>query len=279
MSLIKAFNSIKNKLVATSLSHTKSHSEPGIVKINSDPVVMQALADVLKAEDISFEWKLPRLVLAGGMSLEAEPVEAIVLAEGRVRTCTKIHIHHPEYFPEGIAEYQHAMGADEALSMAEGFRAWTQMDLVALVDATREVPKDCTVIEMSVVAGADETTARFRQVILGPVAHLASQAAPEKKEEHPFCPCCLFTESTAAFHDLLQTDKFLGVRLFASRDNEGKFAADCRVNGEDFAPALELLTAYASKWPERGLEFRKQYVVIRSVTRSVKSGVKPSVKS
>ena len=236
--------------------------------INSDPITMQALADVLKAEGIAFEWQLPRLVLADGLTLEAEAIESIALAEDRLRTCTKIHMTHPNYFPKGIAEYQHAMGMDEALAMAEGFRAWAQTDLVALLDATRDAPKDCTVIEMSVVEGADGIE-RFRQIVLGPVAHLATLPAPKKKEAHPFCPCCLFTESTAAFHDLLQTDQFLGVRLFVSRDNAGELAVDCRVNGEDFAPAIDLLTAYASKWPERGLEFRKQYVVIRSTSRSI----------
>jgi hypothetical protein len=40
--------------------------------------------------------------------------------------------------------------------------------------------------------------------------------------------------------------------------------ADCRVNGHDFAPALPLLRAYAARWPQAGLEFRKQYVVIRT---------------
>ena len=238
--------------------------------INSDPITMQALADVLKAEGVAFEWQLPRLMLADGMTLEAEAIESIALAEDRLRTCTKIHISHPDYFPKGIAEYQHAMGMDEALAMAEGFRAWAQTDLVALLDATREVPKDCTVIEMSVVEAADGIE-RFRQIVLGPVAHLATLPAPKKKEAHPFCPCCLFTESTAAFHDLLQTDQFLGVRLFVSRDTEGRLAVDCRVNGEDFTPAIDPLTAYAGKWPERGLEFRKQYVVIRSTSRSVKT--------
>ncbi len=269
MSLINAFKNLKNKFFSSETNADANVTRLKAPQINSDPVTMQTLADVLKAEGIAFEWKLPRLVLADGMSLEAEAIEAVNLAEDRVRTCTKLHLHHAQYFPDGIAEYQHAMGASEALSTAEGFRGWVQTDLVALLDATSDVPKNCTVIEMSVVAGADGL-GRFRQVVLGPVSHLATLPAAKKKEEHPFCPCCLFTESTAAFHDLLQTDQFLGVRLFASRDNEGKLAADCRVNGEDFAPAVEMLTAYASKWPERGLEFRKQYVVIRSVSRSAK---------
>ena len=268
MSLRHAFDRLKKKLVPS--SNNGADASSALPPINSDPVTMQALADVLTAEGIAFEWKLPRLVLAGGMTLEAEAIEAVILAEERVRTCTKLHLHHPQYFPRGIAEYQHAMGASEALSTAEGFRAWVQTDLVALLDATSDVPKNCTVIEMSVVAGADGIE-RFRQIVLGPVSHLATLPAPKKKEAHPFCPCCLFTESTAAFHDLLQTDQFLGVRLFSSRDNEGKLAADCRVNGEDFVPAVEMLTGYASKWPQRGLEFRKQYVVIRSLSRSAKA--------
>ena len=270
------FNSIKKfkKMVFSSSSTTDdADAIVNAPHINSDPITMHALANVLKSEGIAFEWQLPRLVLADGIRLEAEAVESIVLAEDRLRTCTKIHMTHPHYFPKGIAEYQHAMGLDEATAMAEGFRAWAQTDLVALLDATREVPKDCTVIEMSVVEAADGIK-RFRQIILGPISHLATLSAPKKKEVHPFCPCCLFTESTAAFHDLLQTDQFLGVRLFVSRDTEGRLAVDCRVNGEDFVPAIDLLTAYASKWPERGLEFRKQYVVIRSTGLSVKTNAK-----
>lgn len=277
MSLIQIFNSIKHKFSpspeALVFAGESAQLPLASAPLQRDPALMQALADVLLIEGIPFEWREAGLLLNSGMLLQAEPIESITLAEGRVRTCTKLHISHPDYFPQGISEYQHAMGASEAQSIAEGFRAWTQMDLIALTDATRETPIDCTVIEMSVVAGTDaDGLAGFRQVVLGPVAHLATLAAPEPKEEHPFCPCCLFTESTAAFHDLLQSDQFLGVRLFVSRDSQGKLAVDCRVNGENFAAAQEVLTAYASGWPERGLEFRKQYLVMRSVKRNAQSG-------
>jgi hypothetical protein len=274
MSLLHIFNSIKHKLSPSSntvvLASDAAQAPVLSAPAERDPALMQALADVLLLEGISFEWRETGLLLASGMLLQAEPIESLTLGEGRVRTCTKLYISHPDYFPQGISEYQHAMGASEAQAIAEGFRAWTQMDLIALTDATRETPLDCTVIEMSVVAGPQaDGFARFRQVVLGPVAHLATLAAPEPKEEHPFCPCCLFTESTAAFHDLLQSDQFLGVRLFVSRDSLGKLAVDCRVNGENFAAVQDVLTAYASRWPERGLEFRKQYLVIRSIKRSV----------
>jgi hypothetical protein len=40
--------------------------------------------------------------------------------------------------------------------------------------------------------------------------------------------------------------------------------ADCRVNGEDWSAGAEALRAYVTRWPDRGFEFRKQYVVIQS---------------
>ncbi|MCX7219465.1 MAG: DUF6348 family protein, partial [Burkholderiales bacterium] len=66
---------------------------------------------------------------------------------------------------------------------------------------------------------------------------------------------------------LLQSQEFLGLRMFVSRDNQGKLAVDCRVNGEDFDGVQQSLTQYAGNWPQRGLEFRKQYLVMRSIRR------------
>ncbi|KAG1601977.1 hypothetical protein G6F45_014296 [Rhizopus arrhizus] len=67
-----------------------------------------------------------------------------------------------------------------------------------------------------------------------------------------------------AFDELLRARPLLAIRRFASRDAEGLCEADCRVNGHDFAAALPLLRAYAASWPQAGLEFRKQYGVIRT---------------
>ena len=268
-SFIKAFNTVKTRLLAPQAMPLTP--EP-VMQIQADPGLMQMLAAVLSTEGISHTWQDSYLRLADGMVLAAVSVEVINLAEDKVRSCTRIHAMHATYFPQAISEYQHAMGSTEAAAIEEGFRTWARMDLLVLLDASSAAPKDCTVIEMNVASESAQAEGQgtYRQVVLGPVAHLASLPAPKKKEEHPFCPCCLFTESMPAFHDLLQTQQFLGVRLFASRDNEGKLAADCRVNGEDFLPALDYLKQYAEKWPERGLEFRKQYVVIRSSAASVK---------
>ncbi|MCH8619963.1 DUF6348 family protein [Undibacterium sp. TS12] len=264
-SFFKAVNAVKSKL------NPRQVQASAVPQIAADPALMQMLSEILSSEGIASSWQGSYLSLPEGLVLAAEPVEVVNLAEDKFRTCTRIHVSHASLFPQGLSEYQHAMGSTEMLALTEGFRTWVRMDLLVLLDATRESPKDCTVIEMNIASEADLADGKpmFRQVILGPVAHLASLPEPKKKEEHPFCPCCLFTESMPAFHEVLQTSHFLGVRLFASRDNEGQLAADCRVNGEDFLPAVEHLKQYAGKWPDRGLEFRKQYIVIRSSSNSV----------
>lgn len=283
MSLFQSLKTLKNKFSTSSHAPVPPTSHVNTPQMQSDPLLTEVLAAALSDAGIAFERLASCIQLAEGLALAVQPVTTNVIGEGRVRTCTRIHVWHPQYFPQGISEYQHALGADEAAAIAEGFTQWIKMDLVVLLDATRDVPRDCTVIEMNVAGGDAEVAdvtgvaglTRFRQVILGPVAHLATNPLLPKKEAHPFCPCCLFTESMEAFHAVLQTDQFLGVRLFASRDQLGVAAADCRVNGEDFPAALPALTAYVEKWPQRGLEFRKQYVVIRTVSRIVDARAVP----
>ena len=51
-------------------------------------------------------------------------------------------------------------------------------------------------------------------------------------------------------------------RLFASRDSESVAQADCRINGVDWAPGISALLKYVATWPNRGFEYRKQFVAI-----------------
>jgi hypothetical protein len=41
--------------------------------------------------------------------------------------------------------------------------------------------------------------------------------------------------------------------------------ADCRVNGEDYGPGREALLRHIATWPDRGVEFRKQFVIMQTV--------------
>ena len=94
-----------------------------------------------------------------------------------------------------------------------------------------------------------------RRVIFGPVAHHvehpevheAAMACPtdEDNDEHPFCPCCLFTRSIKAFQPLVESDDFFALRMFAARNEDGSVDADCRVNGHDNKKGMTALQRYA----------------------------------
>ncbi len=194
--------------------------------------------------------------------LQVQPLDA-----GGVRTITTIQVNHPTLAPEGLFEYQHSTGDDVADSIRKGFDQWVQVDFVTLLDAALPEPKTCTTMVMS-FPEKDGQPARHRRAILGPVAHLMVNPPPSGEEqEHPFCACCLLTNSFEGFKELFESDAFLGLRLFAMRNAEGTPMADCRVNGEDHEPGAEALRQYAQTWPEAGYEFRKQYVVLQSIDK------------
>jgi hypothetical protein len=187
------------------------------------------------------------------------------LDRGGAQTVTVIQVRHPTIAPQGLFEYQHATGKSVSDAIRAGFDQWTQVDLVALLDATEQKPQRCMALEMSFPA-TGSAPARHRRVILGPVAHFKQrQPAPDDPaEEHPFCPCCLFTRSMEAFKPFIESDDFVGLRLFAMRDEHGEPAADCRVNGQEFEAGKQKLREYVRSWPDFGTEFRKQYVLIQS---------------
>jgi len=103
-----------------------------------------------------------------------------------------------------------------------------------------------------------------RRVVLGPISHMVSSPAKNEKEEHPFCPCCLFTKAGDIWKEKISDSGFYGIRLFAMRLADGSAGADCRVNGEDWAVGKTALTEYVKSWPNQGVEFRKQYIIIQN---------------
>jgi hypothetical protein len=167
--------------------------------------------------------------------------------------------------PAGFFEFQHSMGASLNESLEKGFDDWTKTDLVPLLDALEVKPRQCTILEMMLPAKGDQAERR-RRMILGPVAHLCQTKpdANDPPEEHPFCPCCLLTNTMKAFMPIIETDGYFGLRLFAMRNEDGSASADCRINGEEFEPGKEALRSYVDNWPAKGFEFRKQYVVVQN---------------
>ena len=202
-------------------------------------------------------------------------VEFTELDGGTIRTASTIQCNHPQLFPQGLFEYQHATGENFDASIKRGLDQWARTDLMALLDAARPEPEHCMSMRME-FGGENGAPLRKRRVVFGPVAHFGRAEQAEAagacavdgdEDSHDFCPCCLFTNSLDAFQPLLDAQGVFALRLFASRDNEnGECQADCRVNGEDWPQGLDGLRAYAAAWPTapgQTLEFRKQYVVVQ----------------
>lgn len=61
-----------------------------------------------------------------------------------VRTGTKIEVRHPTGIPVPVFEFQHSTGGTIAESLNAGFESWASCDLMALSDAIRVDPLDCT---------------------------------------------------------------------------------------------------------------------------------------
>jgi hypothetical protein len=201
------------------------------------------------------------IVMDNGLVFTLEYLESQPIGENALRTVSKVCCKHPVYFPEGLYEFQHASGGTEVEALLKGFRSWAQTDLATLVDSI------CDEGASSLVMEIPQDPDLQRKVFMGPyVHHVTVVPAAEEcgDQRHEFCPCCLFTNSIEAFREHLADQAFFGIRLYACRDDDGMLAADCRVNGEDFPAGAELLKKYAATWPPRGLEFRKQYVVIRN---------------
>lgn len=230
--------------------------------------LLPLLHQVLLGRDIACAVDGHELVLDSGLRLSPHAIGADPRKNGGWQISSVIEARHPALFADGLFEYQHAAGDSQEEATLSGFENWVRVDLATLQAAIGA--DDAPELQMLTLRyGAEETgTPLARAVVLGPLAHYRGEPADDatacSEGDHGSCPCCLFTQSVDAFNELLKTRQFLGIRLFASRDADGQCEADCRVNGHDFPAALPLLRAYAARWPQAGLEFRKQYVVVRT---------------
>lgn len=236
-----------------------SQDNPGQGTKADEVDLVAVLASVLAARGVPFERREERLDLDNGLILRPQFVQREPGAEAAVCTTSTIEVNHPALCPAGTFEYQHSIGQTLTESLQKGFTSWADTDLPVLRDALRDPLEECASLEI------DSSGPRRRQVVLGPPVRAVARDAQEPEEGHAFCPCCLLTSCLEAFEGPLASDAFQGVRLFASRDAEGVVQADCRINGVDWPAGAEALLRYAASWPDRGFEYRKQFVVMRTL--------------
>ena len=234
---------------------------------------IDCLSDALRrgpgGQSFSFQAHKSWIELDGGFIIMPRFLSFQPLDQGGVQTVTTIEVSNPAGIPPGVFEFQHSTGDNVQDSFVKGFESWMQTDLPVFMDALLDQPKRCTYLNIeSPSEGAGGS--KQRRVVLGPVAHLVPKPLrplkPEAQpnEEHPFCPCCLFTRTGDIWKQKIADGGFYGVRLFALRGPDGEAEADCRVNGLDWPEGKRALVDYANTWPDLGLEFRKQYIVLQA---------------
>ncbi|HEX6995206.1 MAG TPA: DUF6348 family protein [Gammaproteobacteria bacterium] len=221
--------------------------------------LVTCMRDVLTSLGYACSTKRGWVELPNGLTVLPQVVSIQPLDDGGVRTISTVQTSHKLLVPNGVFEYQHATGRDLKGSFISGFKDWAQLDLPVFLDALRSDPETCMLLSFSKAKAQQH---RHRRVVLGPTSH-AVQQRQKDEEEHPFCPCCIFTSCYAAFEDLLAADYFCAIRLFVLRNAKGEIEADCRVNGEDWPAGKDALLKYGQEWPHRGFESRKQYVAIQ----------------
>ena len=206
-----------------------------------------------------------------GLILQPQLVSMQPLDGGGVHTLTTININHRVMCPDGVFEYQHATDDNMEESICSGFDQWTQVDFPVFLDALQDKLGQCMAMEMTFPAN-DGVPARTRRGVLGPVAHLRQGSAAadgvegsSDEKDHPFCACCFFTRTYEAFKSLIESDGFYAIRFYGARDNTGEPQADCRVNGEDWEEGARAIREYVGTWPDAGLEFRKQTVILQTI--------------
>ena len=225
-----------------------------------------SLADALRAAGNKVETKQNWLKTADGFTLLPQVVSIEPLEKSGVSTTSTIQVAHDTLIPNGIFEYQHSSGDDVGTSFSQGFKSWVELDLTPLRDCLRPQPEGMTLV-MNPAREGNSVLTRDRRIVFGPPLHMAQRPSPNP-QEHDFCPCCLFTNSLPAFEKFTRDSAFFGIRLYAMRTLEGEIVTDCRVNGEDWPAGAEALARYVGSWPDRGFEYRKQYVCLQTFAGS-----------
>ncbi|HJU39796.1 MAG TPA: DUF6348 family protein [Tahibacter sp.] len=210
-------------------------------------------------------------IAIGPLTLETQLEETAPTA-GKLRVTTSVDTRCAAFGEHPLTEFLHGAGDTVAAAAVHGYDRWATTDLVALLDAARETPERCMSMSMQFPATALHG-AFERRIVFGPVEQMQANPSMTQPgdEDHPFCPCCLFTRSLLDIEDirrLVESEHTLGMRLFAARISDGELQSDCRINTHDYAEGAEALRRYAATWPGTGLEWRKQYVVIRTVPAS-----------
>src|SRR5262249_21392548 len=112
-----------------------------------------------------------------GFLIQPQLAELQLLEGSGIRTVTTMQVNHPTLIPARLFECQHSTGDTVVSSLAKGFDQWVQTDFVTFLDALRDEPRSCSMMEMRFPA-KDGKPELVRRAVLGPVTHMA-QTPPD----------------------------------------------------------------------------------------------------
>ena len=151
-------------------------------------------------------------------------------------------------------------------SINSGFDQWARTDLVTFLEALRDKPETCMTLEMQRSPGGTAGRRGPAAILSRPVSHSRRACRPPRVgaagDEHPrLLPVDPLLE---AFKGVVQSDGFFAIRLFARGTPP---ARPTRIVGSTrrLKPGVKALRKYARTWPPAGFEFRKQYVLLRTL--------------
>jgi hypothetical protein len=225
------------------------------------------------------------LRLNNGFWLLPQSVPSKVI-DGSIRTETTIEINHPTFIPNGFFDYQYVSKTDGIIeSLLTGFNEWVQTCATVLCDSLlakpinsqhslMEFPNSADVVMHGSGFSGGET--RLRRIIFGPLMYFASLGEITSEnvvslslniERHDeYCPCCfLLKRYSNIFMPFLNSDDYVVIQLYASRNLSGDITTVCYVNGKVFEDGRKALMEDAKTWPQRGTESRKNTIIVQNV--------------
>jgi hypothetical protein len=181
-----------------------------------------------------------------------------------VHSTTTVTTSHPRLVPQGVFEYQHARDKTLADAVRDGFDQWVQLDFAVLLDALRDPLEYCQGIEIT-FPQIDGPDLRRRACPRSDRTCCPVPGMSGSRRRASLLPVLLPDQHIDAFRPLMESNRFYGIRFYAARGDDGAPLADCRVNGEDWEDGKRALLGYVDKWPQAGLELRKQYIVMQTL--------------
>lgn len=162
-------------------------------------------------------------------------------------------LYHPRYFPTGLADNFVGFGTDEVDTSANGARVYVEGVLPTVLEALEGCYDPG--LDLYMIDGGTHW-----HTITGPL-QLQGAWTP-RRHELPFAYWVRQLQPLLPEH--LQEQPFHWIKLYASRQADGEFIGECRLDNQPWQAGLQVIERDVASWPADG-EFAgiKQFMLFR----------------